>query len=166
MKRFLVPLVFIAMAANAFAFEPQPVGSVHATRDAKDVTITLTVSPEKDVQLWLDSNKSYAFLFSERDTLLGFVESSARKIDIAAANKTTIAYRQGVGRFATANAALVSVFFDTQRNGVSNTVLQLTNRGSSEILLLNQKETQDFISLLGKAHSLVTEYNRQLILFK
>ena len=166
MKRCLVPVLFIAMAASAFALEPQTVGSVHATSDARDVTVTMTVSPEKEVRLWIDSEKSYAFLFSERDTLLGFVETSARKMDIAAANKTTISYRQGVGRFATANAALVSVFFDTKGYGVSNTVVQLTNKGSSEVLLLNQKETQDFASLLGKAHNLVTEYNRQLILFK
>jgi len=58
------------------------------------------------------------------------------------------------------------VFFETQGYGASNTVVQLTNKGSSEVLLLNQKETQDFITLLGKAHSLVTEYNRQIILFK
>jgi hypothetical protein len=165
-KRYLMLTLFFAIAMSVFAIEPQPIGSVHALSGSGDVTITLTVSPAKEIRIWLGEGKSYSFLFSERDILLGFVENAARKIDIAAANKTTISYRQALGRFATANAALVSVFFETQGYGLSYTVMQLTSKGSSDVLLLDLKETQKFMDLLGKAHSLVDEYNRQLILFK
>jgi hypothetical protein len=168
MKRCLVPVLFFVIVASAFAIEPQTIGSVHAkiAPDSKDVTVTFSVSPEKGFSIWLGADRSYAFRLEERAVLLGLVESSAKRIDIATANKTTIAYRQGVGRFATSGAALVSVFFVTEGYGTSSTVVQFTNSGSTEILTFNQQETRDFIALLEKAHSAVDEYNRQVILFK
>jgi hypothetical protein len=168
MKRFLIPALLFVIVSSAFALEPRTIGSSHAQSgiDSRDVTITMTVSPENEVRIWLSASASYPLLIAERGTLLDLVKTAARKIGVATANKTTITYRQPIGRFATAHAALVSVSFETQGYGLSYAVVQLTSHGTSETLLLNQKDTQDFISLLGNANSFVVEYERQAILFK
>ena len=112
------------------------------------------------------ANYSYPLLFSERDKLANLVQAAAKKIDIAISNKTTISYAQKIGGFYTENGALVTVSFDTDGYGLSYAVVRVRGQGNSDLLLLNKKDTEDFIDLLRNAHSLADDYQRQVALFR
>jgi hypothetical protein len=71
-----------------------------------------------------------------------------------------------VGRFSTDTAAVVTVSFQTRGFESSYAAVQFMSGGNNEILLLNKKDTQDSINVLGGAHSLVDDYQKQVALFK
>jgi hypothetical protein len=164
MKRFLLWASFIMIAASAFAIEPQKVGSSHAQDgyDSKDIVVTVAVNLGVEGRLWLSAGHSYPMLFSERDKLVRLVQIAARKVDIAIANKTTISFVQELGRFYTEDASLVTVSFETDGYGSSYTVIQISGKGDNVILLLNKKDSQDFLSVVG---GLVDDFQRQKALF-
>lgn len=170
MKRFPILALLFIVASSVFAIGLQSVGGSHATSgyDYKDLAVAVAVSPGGEGRMWLSASYSYPLLFlsSERDKLLNLVQTAEKKINIAIANKTTINYMQEVGGFYTDNSALVSVSFETAGYEFSYTVVQIMNDGNNVILLLNKKDTQDFINVLGNAHSLVDDYQRQVALFR
>jgi hypothetical protein len=160
--------LFFVVAFSVFAVGPQTLGSFHAESgyDHKDVAVTVLVGPLQQGMMWMNANYSYPLLFSERDKLVDLVQAAAKKIDIAISNKTTISYTQKIGGFYTENGALVTVFFDTNGYRLSYAVVRLTGQGNSDLLLLNKKDTEDFIGLLHSAHSLADDYQRQVALFR
>jgi len=168
MKRMLIPALLFIVASGIFALGPQTLGSSHAVSgyDYKDMSVAVVVSPVEVGKMWLSANYSYPLLFSERDKLLEFVQASAKKIDIAISNKTTISFVQEIGRFYTDDSALVTVSFETHGYASSNTVVQLTNEGRYIKFLLNKEDTRDFIAALRSAHSLSNDYQTQVTLFK
>jgi hypothetical protein len=168
-KKLLILVLACAAASSAFAIEPKiTVAIAHAEGgfDHKSLSVTVIVNPAEKGRMWLTANSSYQLLFSERDELLDLLRTAAGKIEIAAANRTTISYRRPLGFFSTDNAALVSVSFMTDGYAASYTVVQFTAYGSNDILLLDRKDTQDFIDILGKSHAFVDDYQRQAALFR
>jgi hypothetical protein len=168
MKRFLILVLLVAGASGVFAIGPLAVGSSHAESgyDHMDMAVDVVVSPGGDGMMWLNAKYSYPLMFSERDKLLKLVQSVAKKIDIAIANKSSIAFVQEVGKFSTDSSALITVSFETHGYESSYTVVEITNDGNYVMFLLNKKDTQDFIVVLGNAHSLADDYQRQATLFK
>jgi len=168
MKRFLILALLFIVVSNVFAIGPLTVGSAHAESgyDNKDMAVAVVVNAVEQGRMWLNANYSYLLLSSEIEELLNLVQTAAKKIDIAIANKCTVCYLQEVGRFYTDSAALVTVSFETQSYESCNTVVQVMNGGNYDILLLNKKDTQDFIKVLRSAHNLVDDHQRQIALFK
>jgi hypothetical protein len=168
MKRFLILALSFLAASSVFAVEPQTAGSVHASGgyDHRDMQIAVFVNPVAEGRIWLNAKYSYQFLFSERDELLSLVQIAAQEIDIAVVNRTTISFGRVIGRFSTDGNALVTVSFETDGFAASYAVVQITSQGNSDILLFNKKDVGDFISLLGKSHSLANDYKKQSALFK
>lgn len=168
MKRFLTLALLFIIASNVFAIGPLTVGSSHAEcgYDNKDMAVAVVVNAVEQGRMWLNANYSYLLLSSEIEKLLNLVQTAAKKIDIAIANKCTVYYLQEVGRFNTDSAALVTVSFETQSYESCHTVVQIMDGGNYDILLLNKKDTQDFINVLRNAHSRVNDYQRQVALFK
>jgi hypothetical protein len=168
MKRFLIPTVLFIVASSAFALGPQVVGTSHAEDHTtfKNVAVVVMVTLAEEARLWLNTTYSYPLRFSERDRLVSLVQTSARKIDIANANKTTIYYWQDIGTFTTDDAATITVSFETDGYASSNTIVQILNGGNNEVLFLNKKDTQDFISALQNAHDLADGYQKQVALFQ
>jgi hypothetical protein len=169
MKKLLILALACAAASSAFALEPKTtVAIAHAEGgfDHKNIAVTVIVNPAERGRMWLTANSSYQLLFSERDELLDLIRTAAGKIEIAVANRTTISYRRPVGFFSTDDAALVIVSFMTDGYEASYTVVQFTAYGNNDILLLNKKDTQDFIDILGKSHAFVDDYQRQAALFR
>jgi hypothetical protein len=168
MKRFLIPSLMLIIASSAvFALGKPAAGTSHAQSgyDHKDMVVVLVANPAEAKRVWLVTTYSYPLLFSERDKLLDLVQAASKKLDIAIANKTTFSYRQDIGSFYTDNAALVSVAFDTRGYESSWVVVRIMGNGNSVILLLNEKDTRDFVSSLGTTRSLVDDYQRQTALF-
>jgi hypothetical protein len=168
MKRIMIPAVLLVVAAGLFAFGTPVARSSHAQSgyDHKDIVVVLMANPTEAKRVWLVATYSYPLLLAERDKLLGLVQEAGKKIDIAVTNKTTFSYQQDIGAFYTDNAALVTVSFDTQGYEASYVVVRITGNGNNVILLLNQKDTRDFIASLGNARSLVDDYQRQTALFE
>ncbi len=168
MKHFLILATLTVFASRAFAFGPQTVGSSHAESgyDNRDIAVVVSANPATQGMLWLNADYSYPLLFSERDRLVELVQAAAKKIDIAVANKTTISYLQEIGRFNTENGALVVVSFETDGYELSYAVVRITGDGNNDILVLNKKDTQDFITVLGNANTLIDDYQRQVALFR
>jgi hypothetical protein len=168
MKRMVVFALFSLVASCVFAIDPQILNTSHAQSgyDSKDITIVVTSSPAEGGRMWLNAKFSYPFLLSEADKLLNLVQTAAKKIDIAIANKSTISYQQEVGRFDTDKEALIAVAFQTRGYGSSYVVVQISGDGNKVILLLDQKDTQDFITVLKNTHNLFDDYQRQVALFK
>jgi hypothetical protein len=168
MKRFLIIAVACIVASSGFASGPQVVGSSHAESgyDYKDLAVSVLIRAGQQGMMWLNANSSYPLLFSERDKLAKLVEIAAKKIDIANSNKTTISYVQEIGRFYSENGGLFVVSFDTDGYGLSYAVVRVAGDGNSDILMLNKKDTEDFINVLENANNLVDDYQRQVALFK
>jgi hypothetical protein len=168
MKPFLILAVLFIVASSVFAVGPQTLGSFHAESayDHADIAVTVLVGPVQQGMMWMNANHSYPLLFSERDKLAKLIQTAAKKIDIAISNKTTISYAQEIGGFYTENGALVTVFFDTDGYELSYAVVRVMGQGNSDILLLNKKDTEDFISLLRNANNLADDYLRQVALFR
>ena len=169
MKKLLILVLACAAASSVFAIEPKTtvaIANAEGGFDHKNIAVTVVVNPAEKGRMWLTANSSYQLLFSERDKLLDLIRTAAGKIDIAVANKTTISYRRPVGFFSTDSAALVIVSFMTDGYEASYTVVQFTAYGGNDILLLNKKDTQDFIDILGKTHAFVDDYQRQAALFR
>jgi hypothetical protein len=168
MKRFLLAAFLCSLAAGLFAEEPQIATRSHAQSgyDYADITVVVSASPADAGRMWLNARYGYPLLLSEADDLSNLVQSAAKKVDIAIANKSTISYRKEIGRFRTAGAAFVSVLFETSGYSQSYVVVQLNSEEKNVTLLLNHKDTQDFIRLLGNAHGLFDEYQKQVALFK
>ncbi len=169
MKQLLVLALACVVASSAFAIEPRTtVGSAHAVGgfDHKNMAVSVIVNPAEQGRMWLAANSSYQLLFSERDKLIDLIRLAAGKIEIAIANKTTISFEWPVGFFSTNDASLVIVSFMTDGYEASYTVVRFTAFGRDDILLLNKKDTQDFIDILGKTHGFVDDYQRQVALFR
>jgi hypothetical protein len=168
MKSILVPLVLLFAAASGFSIGPQVVGSSHAEDGYtyKDLMVDVVVSPVEDGRLWVNAEHSYLLLFSERDKLLDLVQGAVKKIDIATANKTTISFVQELGNFRTDEGAHVSVAFQTDGYQSSYAVVRIMDDGNYDFLMLNRKDSMDFLNVLGNAHSLIDDYQRQAALFK
>ena len=168
MRPFLTLAVLFVVASSLFAVGAQTLGSVHAESgyDHKDMAVSVLVGPVQQGMIWMNARYSYPLLFSERDKLVNLVQTAAKKIDIAITNKTTISYAQKIGRFYTENGALVTVSFDTDGYGLSYAVVEIMGAGNNDIVLLNQKATEDFISLLRSAKNLADDYQQQVALFK
>ncbi len=165
MKKYLAPAILLLVAWGAFAVGPQNLGSSHAVNgyDHHDMTISVSVSGGEAGKLFLNAGHSYPLLFSERDRLVSLIQAAARKVDIAIANKTTISIRQEIGSFYTDSAALVSVSFETDGYGASNTIVRINGDGSNAILQLDKKDGQDIIHMLS---NLVDDFQGQEALFK
>jgi len=167
MKRLMIPFLFFAACAVVFAIGSGTVETSHAQNgySQEDIAVAMVVSPRESGRVWLSAIYSYPLNLAERDRLLTFVQAASRKIDIAVANKTTISYQQDVGRFFTDDGAFLSVSFETSGYELSYAVVRILNSGNNVILMLNKKDTGDFIRLLGAKHSLVDDYQKQVALF-
>ncbi len=168
MKRLAVPAVWLVVAASAFAAGTQVVGKLHAESgfDYRDVNVVVVANPAVDGMIWLNVDHSYPLLFAEGNKLADLVQTAAKKIDIATANKTSISYVQDIGGFNTENGALVTVSFQTDGYQSSFAVVHLSGGGNKDMLLLNRKDAQDFINVLQNAHGLVDDYQKQAALFQ
>jgi|GEM_PF-5024125 len=168
MKRFLIMALLLIGASSVFAFGRQTVGNSHAENgyNYKDIAVAVVVSPADEGMMWLNATNSYPLLLSEKDKLVNLVQAGAKKIDIAFSNKTTVSYREELGRFLTDDAALVTVSFETDSYESSYTIVQIINGGKTDILLLNKNDTQNFINVLESTHSILDDYQKQVALFK
>ncbi len=168
MRQSVFLALLVLLASRGFSLGPEIVGSSHAESgyDYRDIAVVVVANPIVDGMMWLNGDYSYQLLFSERDKLVNLVQTAAKKIDIAVANKTTIAFREEIGRFNTENGALVVVSFETDGYALSYAVVRITGDGNNDILLLNKKDTEDFASVLGSANRLVDDYQKQVALFR
>jgi len=168
MKTVLTLALISLVASAAFSAETTAAGSSHAVSgyDHNDLVVVMVTSATESQRVWLVAGHSYPLLLSERDKLLTLVQTAAKKIETAIAHKTTLSYLQELGSFYTDNADLVTVSFDTAGYQSSFTVVRIMGKGNSAILLLNRKDTRDFIDTLGSVRSLVDDYQRQLALFE
>jgi len=168
MKRFLVQALLFAAASCVVAAEPQTSVSSHAQSgsDYKDITIVVTVSPADEGKIWLNAKYSYPLLLAEADRLRELVQTAEKKIDIAVANKSSISYVGEVGRFHTGTAAVIAVSFETHGYDSCYAVVRIRSEEKNVVLLLDRKDTRDFINVLGNTHGLVDDYQRQVALFK
>jgi hypothetical protein len=168
MKRFMVLALMFVVASCVFAAGPQAMASSHAQTgyDYKDVTIVVTVSPADQGTIWLNARYSYPLLLAEADKLQELVQTAEKRINIAVANKSSISYVQEVGRFHTKTEAIVAVSFETHGYDSSYAVVRIRSEEKNVVLLLDRKDTRDFINILGNTHGLVDDYQRQVALFK
>ena len=77
------------------------------------------------------SHSTWAVRWITSGGLLDLIQTAAKKIDIAIANKCTVCYLQEVGRFYTDSAALVTVSFETQTYELCYAVVQVMNGGGT-----------------------------------
>jgi hypothetical protein len=168
MKRFALLALLFVVAVSAFPIGTKTVGSWHAENGLtyQDIQVAVVVSPTVDGRLWINGAQSYQLLFSERDKLLNLVQSAAKRIDIATANKTTISYGVDLGGFFTEDGARFTVSFETYGYASSFVVVRIMADGHYDILVLNKKDSQELLDVLGKAHGIIDDYQRQAALFQ
>jgi hypothetical protein len=168
MKRPLVLILLSIVASSAFAVEAQIAGTLHASDgyNYREISVAVIVTPVKDGRLWLNANHSYQLLFSERDRLLSLARDAAKRVDIAYANKTTVSYQQELGSFRTDEGAQIIVSFRTDGYESSYAVVSIADDGNYDLLLLNRKDSIDFVNVLEATNRLVDEYQTQTGLFK
>jgi len=168
MKRFVTMAFFSLFSFAALSLGAQVVGSSHAQSgyNHADISVALVDNPADKGSIWLRATYSYPFLLSEADKFLSLMQIGAKKIDIAVAHKSTISYRQEVGRFSTDDGALVTVTFETKGSAASYVVVEIKKDESFTLLLFDRKDTHDFMDSLLNAHSHFDEYQKQVILFK
>ncbi|HVP17965.1 MAG TPA: hypothetical protein VMU36_03150 [Spirochaetia bacterium] len=124
------------------------------------------VVPAEQGMMWMNANYSYPLLASEGEKLVNLVQTAARKIDVAVFNKTAMSYLQEIGQLYAENGALATVSFKTDGNRSSCAAVRVMGFGCRDILLLNKKDAEDFISLLRNANSCLYDYHRQAALFR
>jgi hypothetical protein len=168
MKRIALPILLLVVASSAFPLGTRTVGMWHAENGLTYTGVegAVIVSQVDDGRLWLNGTQSYQLLFSERDKLLNLVGAAARKIDIATANKTTISFAMDLGGFYSDDGALFNVSFQTSGYESSRVVVSIMENGNYDILLLNKKNAQELLDVLGDARGLIDDYQRQAALFK
>ena len=167
MKRPLLLILLSIAATSAFAVEAQIAGTLHASDgyNYREISVAVIVTPVKDGRLWLNANHSYQLLFSERDKL-DLARDAAKRVDVAYANKTTVSYQQELGSFRTDEGAQIIVSFRTDGYESSYAVVSIADDGNYDLLLLNRKDSNDFVNVLEAANRLVDEYQTQTGLFK